>query len=50
VFGLRDALVNTAYVLAFVSAGGVLAALGVKRPAPRNHARRAFWFNQRRFG
>jgi MFS family permease len=30
VFGLRDALINAAYVLAFVSAGGVLAALGVR--------------------
>jgi MFS family permease len=30
VFGLRNALVNTAYVLAFLSAGGVLAALGVR--------------------
>lgn len=30
VFGLRDALINVAYVLAFVSAGAVLAALGVQ--------------------
>jgi hypothetical protein len=30
VFGLRDALINVAYVAAFVSAGGVLAALGVR--------------------
>ncbi|HET6866165.1 MAG TPA: MFS transporter [Solirubrobacteraceae bacterium] len=30
VFGLRDALINSAYVLAFVSAGAVLAALGVR--------------------
>jgi MFS family permease len=30
VFGLRDALINLAYVLAFVSAGAVLAALGVQ--------------------
>jgi MFS family permease len=30
VFGLRGALVNAAYVLAFLSAGGVLAALGVR--------------------
>jgi MFS family permease len=30
VFGLRDTLINSAYVLAFVSAGAVLAALGVQ--------------------
>lgn len=30
VFGLRDVLINSAYVLAFVSAGAVLAALGVQ--------------------
>jgi MFS family permease len=30
VFGLRDALINSGYVLAFVSAGGILAALGVQ--------------------
>ena len=30
VFGVRDALINLAYVLAFVSAGAVLAALGVR--------------------
>jgi MFS family permease len=30
VFGLRDTLITSAYVLAFVSAGGVLAALGVR--------------------
>jgi len=30
VFGLRDALINAAYVAAFVSAGAVLAALGVR--------------------
>jgi MFS family permease len=30
VFGLRDTLINAAYVLAFLSAGAVLAALGVQ--------------------
>ena len=30
VFGLRDTIINSAYVLAFVSAGAVLAALGVQ--------------------
>jgi hypothetical protein len=30
VFGLRDTVVNIAFVLAFVSAGAVLAALGVR--------------------
>jgi MFS family permease len=30
VFGLRDTLINSAYVVAFVSAGAVLAALGVQ--------------------
>jgi MFS family permease len=30
VFGLRDTIMNSAYVLAFLSAGAVLAALGVQ--------------------